>query len=146
MKKKYKITIDRAAIDKYSEHYFEEHPRAYVPPIKQPYHESINKWMIMRRPAMNALKQKWKGFITWYVEILGYSALRIQKYEIIQTIYYPTKARRDPDNSTPKFILDGLVEGGMLGDDDGVSMQSLTLKCRYDKDNPRTEIEIKILE
>ena len=60
------LTIDRNVLSRYNEYYFSIHPRATKEPIKAPYHESINVWMIMKRPMMNALKQKWKNFIEWF--------------------------------------------------------------------------------
>ena len=141
-----KLTIDRDVLERYYMHYFSIHKRAKKAPIPHPYHESINVWMIMRRSMMNALKQKWKDFIIWFVDDQGYSNLRIEKCELTFTAYYPNNRRHDPDNSTPKFILDGLVESGMLVDDDSVHLRSLTLKCDVDLDRPRTEIQFKIYE
>ena len=57
----------------------------------------------------------------------------------------PTKRRIDPDNTVPKMILDGFVESGFIVDDDGGHLKSLTLKTNHDKNRPRTEIEITIL-
>ena len=56
--------------------------------------------------------------------------------------YFKTKIRKDVDNTVPKFFLDGFVASGLLVDDDSEHLESLTLKCEYDKDNPRTEIYI----
>ena len=131
---------------RYAEFYFGLHPKAKKLPIKQPYHESINTWMIMKRPAMNGLKQRWKDFIKWFIRYQGYDSLRIKRCEISQTIYFPTARRHDIDNSVPKFILDGLVESGMIEDDDSEHITRLTLECNVDKDNPRTEIKINIYE
>lgn len=144
--KKISFTIDNETLLLYSSYYFKLHPRAHKLPIPHPYHESINVWMIMRRPMMNALKQKWKDFIKWLVDTKGYSNLRIEKCEITQCVYYPNNRRHDIDNSVPKFILDGLVESGMIVDDDHLHISKLTLTCGVDVENPRTEITIKILE
>ena len=144
--KEIKITIDRPLLDRYSDFYFSEHPRARVAPIKNPYHESINKWMIMRRAQMNALKQKWKAFINWLVEDQGYSNLHIERCEISQRIYYPTNRRHDTDNSVPKFVLDGLVESGMIVDDDSKHVIKLILECFVDEDDPRTELYISVID
>lgn len=140
------LTINKGVLEQYYKHYFAIHKRAKKVPIPHPYHESINVWMIMKRSMMNALKQKWKDFIIWFVEEQGYSNLRIEKCELTFTAFYPNNRRHDPDNSTPKFILDGLVESGMLVDDDSTHLQSLTLKCGVDLDNPRTEIRFTIFE
>lgn len=58
------------------------------------------------------------------------------------TYYFPTKGRRDPDNYSGKMILDGLTAAGIIADD---SFGHITLELRgeYDRENPRTEIEIE---
>ena len=132
--------IDKETLRRYEEYYFANHPKAHKKPIPHPYHESINVWMIMPRPQMNALNQKWKNFIVWLVKDQGYSNLRIEKCELSFDTYYQTGRRHDIDNSTPKFILDGLVEGGMIVDDDIKHIQKLTLSCHVDREHPRTEI------
>lgn len=143
--KKIQLIIDKEAVQRYEEHYFSIHTKAHKKPIAHPYQESINAWMIMKRPMMNALKQKWKDFICYFVEEQGYANLGITKCKICQTVYYPNNRRHDTDNSVPKFILDGLVQGGMVVDDDSNHITELTLRCRTDTSNPRTELLITIL-
>lgn len=99
----------------------------------------------MRRPAMNALKQRWKDFIKWFVKEQGYTNLHIEKCEISQIVYYPNNRRHDVDNSVPKFILDGLVDSGMILDDDSKHLSKLILECKKDAERPRTELHIRIL-
>ena len=140
------LVIDNAVLSRYEEHYFELHPRASKKPIAHPYHESINVWMIMKRPMMNALKQKWKDFIVWFVEDQGYSNLRIEKCDVICQTFYPNHRRHDTDNSVPKFLLDGLVQSGMIIDDDSEHINSLLLQCFVDAEHPRTELIIKVKE
>lgn len=141
---KISLIIDDTVLESYSEYYFSIHTKAHKIPIPHPYHESINVWMIMKRPMMNALKQKWKDFIKWLVDTKGYTNLGIDKCEIEQTVYYPNNRRHDIDNTVPKFILDGLVESGMIVDDDHLHITKLTLSCGVDIERPRTEIKIKI--
>lgn len=145
MENEIKLVIDENALKLYNTYYFTLHSKAHKEPIPHPYHESINVWMIMKRPMMNALKQKWKDFICWFVKIKGYSNLHIEKCEIYQTVYYPNNRRHDPDNSVPKFILDGLVQSGMLADDDNKHIEKLTLECRVDTEYPRTEIVLRLI-
>ncbi len=57
------------------------------------------------------------------------------------TYYFKTKGRRDPDNYSGKFILDGLVRAGIIADDSFNNIR-LILCGGYDKDTPRTEIEV----
>lgn len=139
------MVIDNQVLSEYEKHYFSIHKKARKKPIEQPYHPSINKWMIMKRPMMNALKQKWKNFIIWFIDNQGYSNLHIDKCEMKFITYFKTNRRHDVDNTVPKFILDGLAESGFIVDDDSDHLISLTLQCGVDKENPRTEIEVKIL-
>lgn len=142
----YLLMIDEDDIEKYAQHYFREHPRARKYPIANPYHPSINEWMIMQRPEMNGTKQKWKDFMVWLVHSQGYANLRIEKCDIEVFTYYRTNRPHDPDNSVPKFILDGLVEAEMIIRDDHRHVLSLKLQCGVDRDNPRTEIKIIVKE
>lgn len=144
--KEIKFEITNQTLEKYNKYYFSIHPRAKKVPIEHPYHPSINTWFILPRPQMNALKQKWKDFGIWLINNLGYADMKIENYEIEYITYMPTRRRIDPDNTTPKFLNDALVESGFIMDDDGVHMKSLTLKTGYDKENPRTEITVRILD
>lgn len=137
------LTINNQTIVDYEKYYFKHHPKAHKKPIDNPYHPSINVWMIMKRNMMNDLKQKWKNFIIWFVEDQGYTNLHIEECEMKFITYYKTNRRHDIDNSVPKFILDGLSESGMIIDDDSKHITSLTMQCFVDKENPRTEIHIK---
>ena len=129
-------------VARYTQHYFSIHKKATKAPIAHPYHPSINEWMIMKRPMMNALKQKWKDFVVWVIEDQGYSNLRIERCDIEVDTYYGTNRRHDVDNSVIKFILDGMCDGGMIVDDDSEHVVSLTLRCHTDRERPRTEITI----
>lgn len=139
-----KLTFDDETLGRYSEHYFELHPRAKKKPIAHPYHESINAWMIMKRPQMNALKQKWKDFITWFIMDQGYANLRISECELSFLVYYATNRPHDVDNTVPKFIVDGLCESGFIVDDDFKHIKKITLEVGIDKSRPRTEITITV--
>ena len=145
--KEIKLVFDDDTLRRYEEErYFILHPKAKKKPITHPYQESMNVWMIMKRPQMNALKQKWKDFMVWFVEDQGYRNLRIEQCEMIFTVYKPTRRRLDLDNNTPKFVIDGLVEAGFVIDDDMSHIISLTIRGGFDKDRPRTEILIHIIE
>ena len=137
-----KIEITKELVDKYTAHYFSLHPKAHKPPITGPTHPSINQWMILQRQAMNTMKQKWKDFSSWVVNYYGYNDYNIDCCRIEVTTFYGRKIRHDADNYVPKFILDGFVDANLLVDDADTNIRSLTLKCRYDKANPRTEILI----
>jgi hypothetical protein len=140
------MVLNQEVLSKYNEYYFKKYPRRSKIPIEHPYHESINKWFIMQRPQMNQLKQNWKEFICYWINTLGYQNMMLNCFEMTFTTYMPSKRRVDPDNTVPKFILDGFSESGFIVDDDGKHLKSLTLKTDYDKNDPRTEIEVKIIK
>lgn len=58
------------------------------------------------------------------------------------TYYFPDGRRRDPDNYSGKFILDGLTRAGLIKDD-SFNCIKLELCGDMDRNNPRTEIEIE---
>ena len=134
------LVIDNNVVEKYEKYYYQCHPRAKKKPIEYPHHPSINAWMVMMRPMMNDLKQRWKDFIVWYIESMGYQNLKIAKCDIRQKIYYAIRTRHDVDNTVPKFILDGLTESGFIVDDDCKHVQRLILECGVDMERPRTEL------
>ena len=136
-----KLILDNEVLERYNQYYFTLHPKAHKEPIPNPYHPSINTWFILRRPELNALKQKWKDFIVWWVKDEGFK--QFNKVKMTFTVYFPTKRRHDVDNQVPKFILDGFVEAGLIPDDDEEHVTEITLRTGYDKDNPRTEILIE---
>lgn len=142
----YKLVIDQKLVDEYNTIYKKKNPRTRKPAIEKPKHPSINEWMILRRPMMNALKQRWKAFVVWLVKKYGYENLMLDNFNLTSITYNGTRHRFDPDNSVPKFILDGMTEAGMIVDDDGKHLHSLTLIVDYDKDNPRTEIIVKTID
>lgn len=56
--------------------------------------------------------------------------------------WYCKNKRKDPDNITAgqKFILDGLVEVGVLKNDGWKQVGEIRHRFRVDKDNPRIEV------
>lgn len=146
MGKELKLVIDNNVLEEYEKYYFKKHPRAKKKPIENPYHPSTNQWMVMKRPIMNALKQKWKDFIVWFINDLDYQNMKIDNCEVEVTTYRGTNRAFDLDNTTIKFIQDGFVESGFLVDDNYKILKKLTLMGGYDKEHPRTEILVRILD
>lgn len=149
-KKQYLLIIDIPIIKKYKSYYFKKYPRRKIFPFASkktgkinPIPPSLNQWMIMRRPQMNNVKQQWKDFIVWLVDYYGLSNLNIKSATITFTYYFQDKRRRDADNYTPKNILDGFTESGLIVDDDFNHIKMLSIQGGYDKNNPRVEILIE---
>ena len=138
-----KLVFDQTVVDEYADVYFSQHPRARKKPIENPWQETVNTWARMKRPQMNFVKQKWGDFVLWYCTNNNLCNLCLSSYSITQTVYFRTNHRHDPDNTVPKFILDGLVKSKTIIDDDCNHLQQLVLKCAVDKTHPRTEILIE---
>lgn len=66
----------------------------------------------------------------------------IDKADVIIRYYFPDKRRRDPDNYSGKFLLDGLTKAGVIADD-SFGHITLRLEAYCDQKRPRTEIEVK---
>ena len=67
------------------------------------------------------------------------------KYEKVKmriTYYFKDKRRHDPSNYD-KMLLDGLVEANIIKDDNYDVIQEFTTIGKYDKENPRVEIELE---
>jgi len=64
------------------------------------------------------------------------------KAEVKIIYYFKTHHRRDPDNYSGKFILDGLTSAGIIKDDSFENID-LVLQGRVDRENPRTEIYVR---
>ena len=141
-----KLILDQEVLDKYTEYYFKLHPKAKKIPIPKPRHESINQWCILPRIQMNALKQKWKDFVIFWIKSEGLYDRQLDNFDVVQTVFFDIKRRHDADNQIPKFILDGFSEAKFIIDDDEKHLHSLTLRTGYDKLNPRTEFEFFIKE
>ena len=99
----------------------------------------------MMRPEMNETKQKWKDFVIWWVNDLGYQDIQLDKFTLTITVYFDSRRRHDLDNQAPKFLLDGFTEAGFIVDDDESHLTTLIYKSGYDKENPRTELEFEEL-
>lgn len=61
------------------------------------------------------------------------------------TYYFPDRRRRDADNYSGKYLLDGLKKAGVIVDDD-LNHISTAINGGYDKDSPRTEITISAMQ
>lgn len=88
-------------------------------------------------------KRKWEMMVKAAVKKKPEKPFKRAKVKI--TYYFPTRHRRDPDNYSGKFLLDGLTKLGIIEDDSFKNIR-LELRGEYDKENPRTEIELKEIE
>ena len=82
-------------------------------------------------------KKQWARIIQLFCVPRPREPLKKSRVTIIY--YFKDKHRRDPDNYSGKFILDGLVGSGIIKDD-SFDCIDLRLIGKVDKGNPRTEI------
>lgn len=105
-----------------------------IPPSDNVYKGRKNVWQYREN------KKLWEQYIFAYCRPRPDKSF--ERARVTITYYFKTKGRRDPDNYSGKFILDGLVRCGILVDDSFGNID-LALKARYDKNDPRTEIEVE---
>ena len=105
-----------------------------IPPSDNKFKGRNNVW------EYRVEKAKWLDMVLWLCK--GKAPEKpFKKATVTITYFFPTKGRRDPDNYSGKFILDGLVQAGIL-QDDSFKCIDLRLRGNYDRQKPRTEIEI----
>lgn len=104
-----------------------------IPPSNNRFKGRKNCW------EYRALKKEWADMVAVCCRPKPSAPLRDVAVRI--TYYFRTRVRHDPDNYNGVFLLDGMVRAGIL-QDDSFDCISLDLRGGYDKQNPRTEIEI----
>ena len=93
-----------------------------------------------QRFAYQKAKKEWAEIIRLYT-LKNKPHKPIKQCRLTLFYYFKDRARRDPDNYSGKFILDGLVKAGVIFDDSFFNI-NLILKANVDKGNPRLEITI----
>lgn len=104
-----------------------------IPPSNNKFKGRENHW------EYRGLKKQWEQLVLY--KCRPKSKTPYENVIVKITYYFPTRIRHDPDNYNGVFILDGLVKAGILKDD-SFNCITLLLEGDYDKQNPRTEIEI----
>lgn len=105
---------------------------------------SNNKYMGKGRQKSNFEYQDEKREWEWLVRAAvgkNKPTKPIERAIVTLTYFFPTKHRRDPDNYSGKFILDGLVKSKVIADD-SFDCIDLQIRGKHDKENPRTEISV----
>lgn len=108
-----------------------------IPPSNNKYMGNSNSHHIYRED-----KQQWEALIGWSVRAAGWRGEPLPRALVRITYHFKDRRRRDPDNYSGKFILDGLKAAGVIEDD---SFQNVKLEligefgCR----KKETVIEVK---
>ena len=93
--------------------------------------------------AGNKMKKENEHKIFWYIKKA--KVKKVSNYPISLKIkWYESNARRDFDNITfaVKFILDSLVNAGIIKNDNLKHVNKIEHEVLIDRNNPRIEIEI----
>lgn len=88
-----------------------------------------------------AEKRQWAGYINIFCRPKPPKAL--DKAKVTLHYFFKDNRRRDPDNYSGKFILDGLVRAGILQDD---SFAVIDLELKADKDTDKKGYVIVTIE
>lgn len=105
----------------------------FIPPTINKYIGKTNIWEYQsdKKKIHNAVKMSTIGINPKY-----------KKCKIKITYFFKDKRRHDPSNYD-KMLLDGLIEANIIVDDSYAVIEEFTTIGEYDKNNPRTEIEIE---
>lgn len=94
-------------------------------------HPSLNVWSRSNPFKVATLKKAHARFVFAAVHAAKmhghWDGHPFQKALVTVRYHFPTRARHDPDNATPKFYLDQLVASGVLADDDFTHLPVLTI-------------------
>ena len=108
-----------------------------IPPTNNKYMGNSHNFNEYRRE-----KERWHWLIKGAINRAQKPKNPLVRATVNITYYFKDKRRRDPDNYSGKMLLDPLVREGILKDD-SFDVVTLVLVGKVDKNNPRTEIEIR---
>lgn len=111
-----------------------------IPPSNNKYMGNSRNFNEYRRD-----KERWHWLIKSAISKAEKPKKPIEKAVVNIAYYFKDKRRRDPDNYSGKMLLDPLVREGVLVDDSFDNI-TLVLSASHDKNEPRTEIEIRRVE
>lgn len=108
-------------------------------------------------PDLNTIidesKKHWASYSTMKkenTEMVAWLAKGKGKFKKInlEIIWYCKNKRKDKDNISvgQKFILDGLVQAGVIENDGWKQIGDIKHRFKIDKNNPRVEVRIKEVE
>lgn len=119
-----------------------EHKREYVqfkldaiPPSWNRFAGRQNQW------TYRIQKNQWTERVAWAANKEVSKTMPWGRAEVIITYHFRDARRRDPDNFSGKFILDGLTEAGIITDD-SFDVVTLTLQKGDKSSQPYTEVKV----
>lgn len=104
---------------------------------------SLNAWQNWHHFAKGQGKRDWKDKVAWCVKQTGEKPIA-GRVRITLTYFFDSTRRRDFDNYSGKFLLDGL-QPGLISNDCSEVVDSLTIRFGMDPHRPRVEILVEPL-
>jgi hypothetical protein len=154
------ITIDRELIRKYNEQYFEEYPKRkksffmnnWKSKKKKPKELysvlSLNDLLPINSMSYSNLKSQWGDLGVWVAKEHNLLNKNIENCIVEYRIFSENLAHKDCDNSIggSKLLNDGLfVSSNMMTDDNYSHINPFIGGIEYDKEHPRLEIRITVI-
>jgi Holliday junction resolvase RusA-like endonuclease len=88
------------------------------------------------------MKREYTDLVAWCAK-----SARLPRFDQVDMVitWYEPNQKRDKDNimAGQKFILDGLVQAGVLSNDGWKQIGKVTHDFKIDRQNPRVEVELK---
>jgi Holliday junction resolvase RusA-like endonuclease len=114
---------------------------------------SLNQYIRLERTPKKGylIASNWKRDLTDRVALEARSAAQGRSFDgpcVFSFRWFAKDARTDPDNIAfaRKFLMDGIVQAGVLPDDDWSHVAAFTDDFAVDADDPRVEILIRETE
>ena len=156
------IVINREIVEQYDKEYFKKNPRSRKSWFKNNWKNkgiknvkylygvlSLNDLLPIDSMAYSNLKKKWGDFGLWLANYYGISNKNYKNAVVEYRVFSETRAKKDIDNliGASKIVNDCLfVKSGAFEDDNYTLLNPFLGIAEYDKENPRTEIRISILD
>lgn len=146
------LTFNQESYDKYVTKYKKLYPKRSKPPLawtrKRPNGMLVSWNRFINSPnriMQNQWKQEFADYTQSIIDELGISGLNIERCLIVVKQYNPTKAKSDSDNIMIKASLDAMVKANVLIEDNYTVLNPVVLYTDYNKNDPRTELHIYII-
>ena len=100
------------------------------------------------RMAQAGATKKYRKLAREAVEAVQLEDLPWGKCSVKARFYYYAKRKRDPDNAcgSLKAVYDGIVDAGVVKDDDWERMEREKPDCNHDPLHPRVELTVERVE
>ena len=95
--------------------------------------------------AKAAAAKKYRRIAKEAVEAQEIESAPWEEMGVDASFYHETKRRRDQDNAMAslKAAYDGIVDSGLISDDDSEHMKRTPPTFELDKNNPRVELQLR---